>query len=168
MRKKIKSAVSQFLQGKYSIDLQDTDAGLAGPGLAFASHTDFIKKNQFYDAAIVGGGDSFFFHALMNNIDELFYRRFFSKQHKNHFKEWYKKLNKDNKIGYLPNKIYHMYHGEIKNRQYVSRELILFNHQYDPDLHIEISDNQIWKFTNPHNNPLKDEILNYMKSRKDN
>ena len=88
------------------------------PGFGWAFNREWYNNVGYYDLGIIGSGDTIFSFAL--------FEKYYGKEIENteiYMKsraEWITKL-KDVKVGYLPVDIYHMYHGSMKKRQYVSR-----------------------------------------------
>lgn len=137
----------------------------SNPGLAYAAKTAWLKKNKFYDVTVVGGGDTFFLFALINHIEHILSGPY-TQQQKKHYKAWSHKIKSKPKISYLPQKIYHMYHGDSKFRRYSDRHMILTELNFDPLIHLELSDKGIWQWTFEGNN-IKHKVYEYMKSRLD-
>jgi hypothetical protein len=88
------------------------------PGFGWAFTRQWYNKVGFYDLAIIGSGDTIFSYALFglpygksNEGTDIYTRSTI---------EWAKKI-RGAKLGYLPVDIYHLYHGSMKKRQYVSR-----------------------------------------------
>jgi hypothetical protein len=87
------------------------------PGFGWAFTREWYNKIGFYDLAIIGSGDSILSHALFNFVKydklSLEFKLYGS------VRDWWKES--DYKTSYLPLTLYHLYHGPIASRQYVSR-----------------------------------------------
>jgi hypothetical protein len=90
----------------------------AGFGWAMNRST-FIKIGGFFEKCILGGGDSQFYGALINNTKGYSYYRCISDEYAA-YASHVQSLNL--RYTYLYNHtIYHLYHGSIRNRQYNNR-----------------------------------------------
>ena len=131
-------------------------------GLALASKVSTIKAHQFYDGNIVGGGDSVLFASLSNTLDLYFSMRDLSTKHKIHIKQWANQvIEKKYQTSYLKGSIYHLWHGDLPQRQYLKRHLILKNHNYDPKNHIFSDSETAWSWQDAPKE-LKEAISSYM------
>jgi hypothetical protein len=87
------------------------------PGFGWAFAREWYNKIGFYDLAVIGSGDSILSHALFNFVkydkSSLEFKLYGS------VSDWWKES--DYKTSYLPLTLYHLYHGPIASRQYVSR-----------------------------------------------
>ncbi len=88
------------------------------PGFAWAFTRDWYNKAGFYDLAIIGSGDTMFAYGVMgypiqeNNYETRIYKKSYT--------DW-KMTTENPRCSLLPVTLYHLYHGPIANRQYVSR-----------------------------------------------
>jgi hypothetical protein len=135
------------------------------PGMAFASRVSTIKKHHFYDKNIVGAGDLILIACLFNRIDELFENRELSSAHKSDIKKWASKIWQENyKVSFLPGQLYHLWHGNLKNRNYATRWKILSSHKYDPLKSLTINSSHTWSWKKVSAIFIKD-IQQYMKNK---
>jgi len=87
------------------------------PGFAWAFTRVWYNACGFYDLAIVGCGDSIFSYAILDMEFLTSKTRLYSKTKH----EWLTKLKKIS-YKYLPLNVYHLFHGPMVKRQYVSRD----------------------------------------------
>jgi hypothetical protein len=92
------------------------------PGFAWAFDREWYRRVGFYDRTIIGGGDTLSVMGWMGNIDEARV----PKALRSSYTDFVEKIS-DNppSIGWIVGRVYHLYHGSIKNRQYKKRKLIL-------------------------------------------
>jgi hypothetical protein len=91
-------------------------------GFAWAMKRSLWKKiNGLYDRCIAGGGDLVMANIFLNIKSK---RMNFKIGNNLELIEQWRLGLKNSKVGYLPNIIYHEYHGSIENRQYVSRNAL--------------------------------------------
>jgi len=90
-------------------------------GFGWAFSREWYNKAGFIDQAVIGSGDLLFSYGLYD-------KRYKGPQnlsfYESSIQRWYKTLENP-KITYLPVIIYHMFHGDLKKRQYESRNNIL-------------------------------------------
>ena len=91
------------------------------PGFCWAiARSHFIAMGRFFDKAIIGSGDSMFANSLMKIHVRFTYGFIY-----NDYLQWRFKLSGvPASFTYLNMTIYHLYHGDTKNRQYASRHKI--------------------------------------------
>lgn len=92
------------------------------PGGCWLGRVDILKKNPLYEGMIVGGGDTIFTYGLfgfengwtlekVKESNEVIYQE---------AKNWISNFG-TKKVNYLDTTIYHLYHGELKDRNYNER-----------------------------------------------
>ena len=139
--------------------------GNGNPGMAFAAKIEIIKTHQFYDKNIVGGGDTILIASILNKLADIFPRRPFSPMHRSDIQNYGDKISKKKyKTTNLHGTIYHLWHGELLQRQYASRYNILTSHNYDPTDHITCQTNMPLRWKNAPEG-LKKDLYQYMYSR---
>jgi glycosyltransferase involved in cell wall biosynthesis len=92
------------------------------PGGAWLGQTKILKEKKLFDQMIVGGGDTIFTYGLYKtqNGQTL-------KEVQKYNSEIYKEANQwinnfgDYKVGYLNETVNHLYHGDLKDRNYNGR-----------------------------------------------
>jgi hypothetical protein len=120
-KKKIKSVKSYICSPEKNILLWDSNKNIQYHcGFGWAFKRSWYKKSGFIDDAVLGSGDLIFSYGLYRETykgtqDISFYS--------NSIKKWYANINNP-KITFLPVTVYHMFHGDLSNRQYVSRNEI--------------------------------------------
>jgi hypothetical protein len=131
-------------------------------GYVWAARRDFLERHKFYDQIITGAGDLFMLMAFTGNFGWLD----FPDELKNypwnascHFFDWGLPIYKETKgeIGYTNDILFHMWHGDINNRNYLnfSRHLQLNN--FDPCEDIELAKDGCWKWSS--NKPKLHEAM---------
>lgn len=138
-------------------------------GFAWAFRRDVIEGCGLYEYAIVGGADDYMAHAMFGDFESPCLK---SKMNgnsfiRNHYLEWAKKFYDaiGGNIGVVPGSILHLWHGDLKNRQYFERHKVLnclgFNPYEDilaiPGMPLEWSKNT--------SSELKNWVINYFSER---
>jgi hypothetical protein len=138
------------------------------PGLAWAAKKKLLNEHRLYDSLIIGGGDSALSYALYGKYEASKKHHFLSDLQFNHYLNWAQPFYKsvDNKVSFVDEKIYHLWHGKIKNRRYFSRNKALKKLGFNPYLDITLSKEGVWEWSNA-DESLKLYLENYFKSRKE-
>lgn len=120
-------------------------------GYVWAAQRDFLERHKFYDSIISGAGDLFMLMAFTGHFGWLD----FPEELKNypwpsacHFFDWglpvYEEIK--GKIGYTNDIIFHMWHGDIHNRNYLQFSRHLQLNKFDPKVDIELDKNGCWRW----------------------
>jgi hypothetical protein len=138
----------------------------SAPGFAWASRREVFSDIGIYDKNIVGSGDTFLVDCYLDSWDIHGYAQKFNEFMKKDMMEWCSEFRKKNCFyDYLPVDICHLYHGELKNRGYMSRHDIILSNNYDPKTDIELVNNVYeWASNKP---ALHNGIREYFFNRKE-
>jgi hypothetical protein len=135
-------------------------------GLAWAYRYDVIKKIKLFDHNIIGAGD--------NATMCAFIRIFKPFNIIGTGNSWFKYCDlarqyvdlKD--VSYLEDTIiYSLYHGEVKDKNYVHRHEIIEKHNFDSTKQLIIKEGLPFKFDETVGDELKQEIKDYFINRKE-
>ncbi len=120
-------------------------------GLAWAANRRLLEDHGFYDAAIVGGGDSWMVSAMYGQFEATIKKCLLNATRQQHYLRWAIPFHKSvaERIGHVSGTIYHLRHGEIKKRGYVDRQEWLTSFNFDPDKDLKIGPNGAWEWTRP-------------------
>jgi hypothetical protein len=114
-------------------------------GFAWAARKEVLDKIGFYDKMLVGSADLFMAKAFCGRVHDMF-EQTSPQALLDDEKEWAKKaygLVYGNIAG-VDGVILHMWHGDINNRDYHLRNLILKNNAFDPNKDIVLEKNGLW------------------------
>jgi len=136
-------------------------------GFVWCFQRDWFNKYKLPEASFIGSGDTIFVYAVLNKT--IF------KSHQYLYgilSAYIDNLPKDISADYLDLKIYHLYHGTIANRQYVSRHLKINNllerlNVTDIDECIEYNTTGIMKWKAPVRDALNAFMKEYLLERDD-
>jgi hypothetical protein len=136
------------------------------PGLGWAAKRTILDEHSLYDAAIIGGGDTLMVASLYGRFEQVTNRHRFNPRRKQHYLRWAVPFNKRiaGRIAALPGAIYHLWHGEMRNRNYRDRYQLLDN--FDPHSDIHVGSNGAWQWTNP-NIELGERLRAYFLNRRE-
>lgn len=141
----------------------------AAPGFAWAATTEFLRKaGGLYSKAITGSGDVIFVDALMDSHDLHVYHSMLTPDMRMDVEKYHKNVKKlKPTYNYLPIDIYHLWHGDIVNRQYVNRHNILTRNKYNPNADLIFNHvQQVYELSKT-NDCLSFELQQYFEDRRD-
>jgi hypothetical protein len=113
-------------------------------GNAWAIRKSFYRRiGKLFDLCIVGGGDTAMTAALNDRLDRPNLRVYGDL-----FREYAVKFE-GARIGYAPGTIVHHFHGELENRRYAERYLMLEAGGFDPSKDLSYAENGTLRLSNP-------------------
>ncbi len=135
------------------------------PGLAWAAKKQ-IFANGFYDLAIIGAGDLYMAHGMFGTMNYLVKLHALNEFRREYYLKWAERFYQlvDNKVGYIPGEIYHLWHGDKKNRNYRDRFKILAD--FNPQVDVYIGDNGAWHWTTS-NTALAEQLRAHFLNRRE-
>lgn len=91
-------------------------------GFAWGARREVLTKVPLYDKALIGGADHIIAHAAAGHINHLCIAKSFT-DNIDEVNDWSRKFYREvkGKIGYVSGDLYHIWHGDIKNRDYLKR-----------------------------------------------
>lgn len=115
-------------------------------GLAWAANRRLLDDHGFYDAGIVGGGDSLMAAAMYGRTDGSVRMFVLDAPRREHYLRWAIPFQKSvgGRVDYVPGTIYHLAHGSRENRRYEDRHASLASLNFDPDIDLRIGANGAW------------------------
>ena len=136
------------------------------PGFAWGFQRAWYRKYGFYQYGILGGGDAFSSTAWINKIyDNMFpdNRLKYIKPFIPSLNEYSKSIKETPSICYVKGNVYHLWHGDNKNRQYNRRRLITNSLDDIRDI-LKVDKSGIFALKD---HSYKSKILKYFKNRDD-
>ena len=117
-------------------------------GLAWASPREVLEKIGFYDACILGGGDHAMLCAALGEFEHCTRRVLMNARREEHYLAWARPYFESvrGRVDYIPGRIFHLWHGEIKDRQYEERHRGLEASDFDPFTDIALDQNGCWRW----------------------
>lgn len=106
-------------------------------GFAWALKRSFYEKiKEIFDYSIIGSNDAVMnLVVLKKSLADYFLNSGYSQEYINSVTEYYNR-KKEIKFTFVDNKITHLWHGNINNRNYHLRKNILKKYQFNPKQHI--------------------------------
>jgi hypothetical protein len=136
------------------------------PGLAWAGKTEIFKKHGFYDLAIIGAGDLYMANSIFGTMDSIIKLHDLNEPRRKSYLQWGQQFHQTvaKRVSYIPGEIYHLWHGDTKNRNYRDRYKILA--AFNPQTDVYIGDNGVWQWTNP-NSALAEQLRAHFINRRE-
>lgn len=146
------SRVYGYMCGQLHPNIQQ---GNGHPGFVWAARRETLEAMAtagfppFYNECVMGGADFLMarattYHQYAPDICERF-SRFQVASYFPWAQAW--SDNVEFSIGYVPNLLYHLYHGKMSNRNHEARIKTLQDLDYDPKLDLKMEDNGLWSVT---------------------
>ena len=149
------------------------DASLSGKlrcncGMAWAARRDLLERHGLCDTFILGMGDKQFAAALVGLATDAADSLELSRQHRNHYLQWAEALHRDvrGQVGALPQTLFHLWHGDLKDRRYDHRYSGFRRFQFDPAQHLRACKQGAWHWSTELPD-LQAHISSYFQSRRE-
>lgn len=166
----IPSAIHLMEQGKATLeDFRDADIPVKARstvGLAWASSRRVLEEHGLYDACVVGGADRAILAAALGRYDLGVQALKMKGPSEDHYRAWAPGFFESirGRVGHVPGHAFHLWHGELGDRQYASRLDILSHHSFDPYSDISLDGQGLWQWSSEKPR-LHREIRAYFESR---
>ena len=146
----------------------DTREGMGANGHAWAARRELLQQHGFYDACIVGGGDRAMICAAYRCFDGLMQRHYMNKHQQDRYVGWAKPFYESirGEIGHLEGDIFHLWHGDVRDRRSRGRHEGLQRFEFDPLTDIAIGTNGSWRW-NTEKREMHDYVRAYFASRRE-
>jgi hypothetical protein len=145
---------------------QAARARSTGVGSAWAARRDILENHGLYDAMIIGGGDRAIAAAMYGQFHTLAKVNQLNNARQDHYVKWARSYHQavGNHIGHVAGRLYHLWHGDPKNRKYSERHRWLSDFKFDPVTDLAIGSNGAWHWARPRPD-LEQFLQNYFVNR---
>ena len=118
-------------------------------GFAWGARRSLIQRHRLYDAMIVGGGDKAIFSAATKRQDHYPPAMDMSAQQTDHYLRWAEPFAEDvaGRIGSLEGDAYHLWHGDLKHRDYQGRYEKFMRFDFDPEAQLRQTQEGVWDWS---------------------
>ena len=135
---------------------------------AWAIRRDVLEAFGFYDACVVGGGDSALVAAFHGLFDFVIDRHRMGEARAEHYLAWARPVAEAiaGNIGVIEGDAFHLWHGRIDDRQYAQRHVDFSQFGFDPYRDIAVSEGGAWRWssTKP---AMHAYVASYFESRRE-
>jgi hypothetical protein len=137
-------------------------------GLAWVAQRAILDKHGFYDACVMGSGNRAITCAMMGRFDDAVHYLQMNPNWAGHYLAWAQPLfdSVQGSVGYMPGGLFHLWHGDLKNRRYAERHKFLSDSGFDPTKDIFIDGNGVWRWSASKTN-MGNYIRGYFESRRE-
>lgn len=137
-------------------------------GYGWAAHRDFLAAHRFYDASIIGGGDSAMVRAAYGRIGQAAAFQRMSERHRDHYTAWATGFFHDARasVGAIGGRLFHLWHGKFANRRYTLRFNEFEQFRFDPLADIALDGSGAWRW-NSDKPAMHDHIRRYFTGRQE-
>jgi hypothetical protein len=135
-------------------------------GLAWASRREVLEEHRLYDACILGTGDRAMLCAALGKLDYGARATLMNDRWRRHYLAWARPYSESvmGRVGSIQGRLFHLWHGDIKDRQYGERHGRLQAFDFDPVTDIALDDGGCWRW-NSDKTALHAFVRSYFESR---
>jgi hypothetical protein len=121
----------------------------ATAGLAWATPRAVLEKHGLYDACILGSGDRAILCAALGKFDYGKRAALMGARRAKHYLVWARPYFETvrGRVGYIKGRLFHLWHGDLKNRQYEERHRGLEEFDFDPFIDVALDHNGCWRWS---------------------
>jgi hypothetical protein len=150
-------------------DLFSADAPLqrrSTAGLAWAARREVLEKHGLYDACILGTGDRAILCAALGKLDYGARATLMNDRWRRHYLAWARPYSASvtGNVGFVRGRLFHLWHGDIKDRRYGERHSTMQAFAFDPSDDIALGQNGCWHW-NSDKKALHTFVRRYFESR---
>ena len=148
--------------------VKDADPRYSHPGFGWAARREVLQQiGGLFDSDPCGGEDTLHCTAWFGHFDTGYFIRHNSKM-KEHTLKWVRKAYEvvAGKVGFLPQQIRHLYHGNLANRQYWDRVVWIQSHGFDPERHLIREPGQLYRWSEECPQEIVDWMAEYLVGRR--
>jgi hypothetical protein len=168
---KAQSVVHQLATGAATAEEAATPGGLlrhSTSGLAWLTHRDILEQHGLYDACIIGSGDKAVLSAALGVPHHFAQVLEMNPRRTAHYLAWAEPyFNRVRAcVGYIPGRVFHLWHGDLKNRRHQGRHRPFAQFDFDPYADIALDSNGCWRW-NSEKREMQTFVRHYFESRKE-
>jgi hypothetical protein len=118
-------------------------------GFTWAARRALMDQHGFYDACIIGNGDRAMAGAVYGCYDAVMSFQCMNDRQRTRYLQWAEPFHETvgDGAGWMQGKIHHLWHGEMRDRQYCERHKILPRFDFDPYEDIAIDPSGCWRWS---------------------
>jgi hypothetical protein len=137
-------------------------------GIAWVGRRSLLSQHGFYDARILGGGDRALACAAYGCFEAMISRHELNARQSQHYLEWAKPFHQSvrGNVSHLNETVYHLWHGDVANRELGSRQTVLRDCEFDPFVDIARAEIGCWRWNTGKPN-LHRRVGDYFDARKE-
>jgi hypothetical protein len=135
-------------------------------GLAWAGRRQVLEEHRLYDACILGSGDRAILCAALGKLDYGARATLMNDRWRRHYLAWARPYSESvmGRVGSVGGRLFHLWHGNIEDRQYGERHSRLQAFDFDPLHDIALDRGGCWRW-NSDKKALHAFVGRYFESR---
>jgi hypothetical protein len=155
----------------HECDLSQSDAPLtrsSTAGLAWGARRELLEAHGLYDACILGSGDRAILCAALGIFESGLNAVSMRGRQIEHYLAWAKPFHHavKGRVGFVDGRVLHLWHGDLRNRQYAHRNEGLGRFGFDPFSDIVLDPSGCWRW-NSSKAEMHQYVRGYFDSRKE-
>ena len=117
-------------------------------GMAWAASRDLVERHGFYDACIIGGGANALACAALGTYDYAIRPHQMNDRQREHYLAWAEPFHRavQGAISCIDGDVYHLWHGDLADRNGSGRHKGLVPFEFDPAVDIAVAEAGCWKW----------------------
>lgn len=117
-------------------------------GFAWAGRRRILETHGFYDANVIGGGDSCLLRGAFGCFDLIVERFRLNPARERHYRAWAEPFFAEvrGRVGHIDGAVYHLWHGSPTRRRYGERHDEFAAFEFDPYEDIAIGPSGAWQW----------------------
>ena len=136
-------------------------------GIAWAAARRDVEAVGLFDGNVMGGGDAIKTFAVLDRMHLYWLRRPASPALRAYAEGWIDRARAKGllaRAAHLDGRVFHLWHGEIGDRNYRGRHHILTDLDFDPARDLALADNGTWRWVDPQG-PVAQAVSDYFAAR---
>ncbi len=166
------STIHEWTRG-YPVDGAIADSGAPlrlkqTLGLAWAARREILDQHGLYDAAIMGSADRLIAAAALGRFTAAEQATRMNEVQRTHYRRWAEPFYQSvkSRVSYLDQTIYHLWHGDLRNRAYAERHDLLRRFEFDPCSDLRLDESACWGW-NSDKPELHRHVKDYFAARRE-
>lgn len=118
-------------------------------GYAWVARREILDGLGFYDAMIAGSADAAMALAAVGEFDRVLRLFHMEGSRADHFLAWARPFHERvaGEVGWVDAELYHLWHGPLLGRRYVTRHRELARYAFDPRTDLAVDEEGLWKWS---------------------
>jgi hypothetical protein len=123
-------------------------AGTPANGMAWVARRELLQRHGWFDASIIGGGDTALICAAIGRPELLVDLHHLNNRRNRYYQAWARPFYEEvqGSVSHISGNVLHLWHGEMRDRLPQQRHLGLREHDFDPETDIAIGKDGAWRW----------------------
>ena len=149
---KVTSVVAEVQAGREAAAVlervTDRSGGAPAGGMAWAARRGLLERHRFFDASVIGGGDTALACAAYGVAPVAARLHHMNPMHAARYEAWAKGFHRDvaGQVGLVSGEIQHLWHGELSARNTTGRHVALAAQGFDPGVDLVHGSQGAWRW----------------------